>query len=87
LGPALVRTLPHVVPRLRELRFTQVQDVSAPDEDGWVTVAVQWETIHEASEYVLGFGPQIEVLEPQKLRQRVIELLERTTALYSPNRE
>ena len=32
-------------------------------------------------------SPQIEVLEPQELRERVIELLERTTALYSPHHE
>lgn len=85
--PATVRTRPHIVPRLRGLRFTQVVDVSAPDEDGWVTVAVQWETIHEASEYVLGLSPQIEVLEPQELRERVIELLNKTAALYSSNHE
>jgi predicted DNA-binding transcriptional regulator YafY len=36
---------------------------------------------------VLGFGPEIEVLEPAELREKVIKLAEGVVALYSRHPE
>lgn len=81
--PATLRATPDVVPHIRRLRYTQVKDVSEPDADGWVTASVQFETEDEACMYVLGFGSQVEVVEPPALRQRVIDAAESIVALYS----
>jgi predicted DNA-binding transcriptional regulator YafY len=80
--PAVVRVTAGAVARLRRLRFTRVQDVGPPDADGWATVSVQFETLEDASEAVLGLGPRIEVLEPPELRQRVMELAQEIVLLY-----
>ncbi len=37
---------------------------------------------HNACEYVLSFGSQMEVVEPQALREKVIEAAESIVALY-----
>ena len=82
--PATLRAIPDIVPHIRRLRYTQVQDVSEPDADGWVTVSVQFETECEACMYVLGFGSQVEVIEPPALRQQVIYAAKSVIALYAP---
>ena len=81
--PVTLRATPDIVPHIRRLRYTQVKDVSQPDADGWVAVSVQFETEDEACKYVLGFGSQVEVIEPPMLRQRVIDAAESIVALYS----
>jgi predicted DNA-binding transcriptional regulator YafY len=80
--PAVVRVAPRTVARLRGLRFTQVKDVGLPDADGWVTAAVQFETVDEASASVLSLGPWAEVIEPPELRQRVMDLAQEIVAVY-----
>lgn len=80
--PATVRVRPDIVPAMRRLRYARIEEASPPDADGWVTVSVQFDTEDEACGYVLRFGPQIEVLEPGELRERVIDLSERVVALY-----
>jgi len=81
--PATVRVVREILPRIRALRYARIEGVSPPDEDGWITLSVQFETEEEACEYVLGFGPQIEVLEPQELREKVIHLAESVVAFYA----
>lgn len=39
---------------------------------------VEW----EACEYVLSFGPDVEVVEPLALRERVVEMARATLELY-----
>lgn len=79
----MVRVIPDILPRVRALRYARIEDISPPDEDGWVTLSVRFETEEEACEYVLGFGPQIEVLEPPELREKVICLAESVVASYT----
>jgi len=81
--PATVRVTPDMLPRMRRLRYAQIEDMSPPDADGWVTLSVQFETEDEACGYVLGLGPQIEVIEPQALRRKVINSAESIVTLYA----
>ena len=81
--PARVRVAPDILPRVRRLRYARVEEASLPDAEGWITLSVQFETEEEACGYVLSFGPQIEVLEPPALRQKVINLAEDIIALYA----
>ena len=80
--PATLRTTPDVVPHMRRLRYVQIKDVSQPDADGRVTVCVQFETEDDACAYALGFGAQVEVVEPPALRQRVMDAARGIVALY-----
>ncbi|MCP4544355.1 MAG: YafY family transcriptional regulator [Chloroflexi bacterium] len=81
--PATLRMTSDVVPHIHRLRYTQVEDVSESDADGRVTVSVLFEMEDKACEYVLGFGSQIEVIDPPALRQRVIDIAESIVALYT----
>jgi predicted DNA-binding transcriptional regulator YafY len=81
--PATVRADPAIVPRMRqESHYTRLQRVGPPEADGWVTVDILFEEDHSAREYVLSFGPQIEVLEPATLREQVLQAAQGIVARY-----
>lgn len=68
-----VRVSPAVFPRIGYAgRFARIEQVDSPDEDGWVKVSIRFDVEEVACEYVLGFGAQMEVLEPASLREKVI---------------
>jgi predicted DNA-binding transcriptional regulator YafY len=77
-----VRVAPRRVWHLRGQRFITIEQEHPPDEQGWVTLVVNMETEDSARQMVLGFGDDIEVLEPPSLRQEVMNTLERAVLLY-----
>jgi predicted DNA-binding transcriptional regulator YafY len=64
-------------------RYARVEHASPPDADGWVTLSMLFEEEHNACEYVLRFGAQVEVVEPPALRERVIRTAESIVAFYA----
>jgi predicted DNA-binding transcriptional regulator YafY len=81
---ATVRVAPAIIPHLGFLgRFARIEHISPPDGDGWANVSLRFDVAEEACAYVLGFGDQIEVLEPPELRDRVIQLAEAVVAFYT----
>jgi predicted DNA-binding transcriptional regulator YafY len=81
---ATVRVDPSILSRVRHgERYTRVEREYPPDEDGWVRLEMDFEEEHNACEYVLSFGPQIEVIEPTSLRERVIQAAESVVAFYA----
>lgn len=82
--PATVRAAPGILSRMRYAgRFARIERADPPDADGWVRLSIRFETEEEASEYVLSFGPQIEVVEPQELREKVISLARGVVDFYA----
>ena len=63
-------------------RYARIVSTEAPDTDGWVRVSMLFEEEHSACEYILSFGAQMEVVEPEALREKVIEAAESIVALY-----
>lgn len=47
-------------------------DVGRPDAAGRLAVTVELNTPEDAREYVLGFGDQVESIDPPKLREQVL---------------
>jgi predicted DNA-binding transcriptional regulator YafY len=81
---ATVRVAPEIFPRIRFAgRFARIEQVDPPDQDGWIKVYLRFDVEEMACEYVLSFGPNIEVLEPLSLREKVIKLAESVIAFYS----
>lgn len=80
-----VRVAPEILPRLRFAgRFAKFEPSrEPPDEAGWLKFTITFETDAEACEYVLGFGPQIEVLEPAELRDKIISQAAKMLEFYS----
>jgi predicted DNA-binding transcriptional regulator YafY len=70
----VVRIAPDALPRARwGWRFGRIEEESPPDENGWVTCRVRFDTIDVATDAVLGLGPGAEVIEPVELRERVLD--------------
>ena len=83
-----VRVDPAILPELRCAgRFPQLAPMGPVDAEGWQKVALQFETEREAGQYILGFGSQIEVIEPQTLQTRVLEGAKRIVTLYTQKRD
>ena len=80
---ARVRVRQEVVPRLAYAgRFARIEQTGQPDEEGWVEVSVRFDAEEMACEYALGFGTQLEVLEPVALREKVLEAAQNVVAFY-----
>lgn len=84
---AKVRVAPDVFPRLRYAgRFARVERADRPDAEGWVPVMLRFDVEEMACEYVLSFGPRIEVLAPESLRDKVLNMAHSVIAFYAEKR-
>ncbi|MGZ7444623.1 helix-turn-helix transcriptional regulator [Paenibacillus sp. TH7-28] len=81
--PARVNVKEPRLDRLRRERYTKVLHVEKPDEQGFVKADIEFETLESACEIVLAYGPEVEVLEPPELRERVKREAEAVFRLYS----
>lgn len=75
--------------RLRQVveptRLGEVSWPAGPDHDGWVRLDLPFEKLRYARAALLGFGADIEVLEPEELRRQMIEAARELSALYAGN--
>jgi len=72
---ARLRVSPDILPRLGYAgRFARIEDAGPPGPDGWSEVRMRFQFEHEACEYVLSFGDRIMVIEPDTLREKVIDM-------------
>lgn len=63
-------------------RFITMEPLSEPNEEGWLTVHLHFQVKDEACGYLLSFGPEVEVLAPQEMREQVIQLAESVLEFY-----
>lgn len=83
---ARVRVRREIVARLPYAgRFARVEQAGEPDAEGWVEVSLGFDAEELACEYALGFGTQLEVLEPPALRERVADAARSVVAFYKRN--
>lgn len=81
--PMRVRIHPDAVRRLWiPGSYAQVEHVGEPEADGWRTARLVLQTEDEACSYALGFGPRMEVVEPDALRERVARVAGEVVAFY-----
>ena len=82
--PATVRVSfrAKVVRILEEKQFHASQQL-IPQRDGSVIAEFQLSTFEEFTSWVLGFGPEAEVLEPPHVRERIVEMLRATNERYA----
>ena len=80
---ATLRAHKSVVPVLHYAgRFSRVEKAAEPDAEGWATVRMRFQFEEDACGLALGFGTKVEVLEPEDLRAKVLEMAERVAAFY-----
>jgi predicted DNA-binding transcriptional regulator YafY len=56
---------------------------TVPEPDGWVRLRLPFEKLEYARAALLGFGADVEVLEPEELRRQMIETAGALGALYT----
>jgi predicted DNA-binding transcriptional regulator YafY len=82
--PVTARVHPEAVNRMYIIgRFSRVECVDPPDENGWKRVSICFQFEDDACECLLGFGDQIEVLEPRDLRRKLVDRAESVVEFYS----
>jgi len=85
-GTALLRVTPRGMKQLTAMSAAlaeAAQRSTKPDTTpGWTRVTIPIESIDHAAWQVLKLGPDGQALEPAALRERIVETLRRTAALY-----
>ena len=64
-------------------RFARVQETDETDARGWKKVHVGFDVEEMACEYAVSFGPNLEVIEPLTLREKVIAMTRATLDFYT----
>ncbi|MBD2093504.1 YafY family transcriptional regulator [Microcoleus sp. FACHB-1515] len=83
----IVRVAPEAMPWLRYGGyFARIERIDAPDAEGWIPVLLRFDIEKAACAYVLGFGAQMEVIEPLELRDRVLQAAKEAIAFYTKQR-
>ena len=81
---ATFRAHPSAVERMRYAgRFARVEEVGPADREGWPRVRMRFQLAEEACEFALGLGALVELVEPEELRARVVEMAEGVVAIYT----
>jgi predicted DNA-binding transcriptional regulator YafY len=76
---------PAIVPRLPFAgRFARVTETEEFDNRGWRKVSIGFDVEEMACEYAVSFGPSLEVIEPQTLREKVLAMIKATLVFYEP---
>lgn len=80
---AQVRVRPDILVRMPYAgRFCRIEHVGQTDAEGWVHVSLRFDIEEMACEYALSFGPQLEVLKPPPLREKVVAAAKATIEFY-----
>ena len=72
---------PLISPNVAEVNWHKTQRISW-DDDGHVYFTATVDGLDEIVWWVLGYGPEVEVLEPPELRRRLAPLAQRMLTLY-----
>jgi len=83
--PVTLRVAPTALPRVRRGgRYMAVEDEGPPGDDGWTTMGMRFDVQEEATTFVLGLGPDAEVIAPPDLREQVLRLATGIVTVYAP---
>ena len=63
-------------------RFARVTETDETDARGWKKAVIGFDVEEMACEYALSFGPNLEVIEPATLREKVTAMAQATLAFY-----
>jgi predicted DNA-binding transcriptional regulator YafY len=64
-------------------RFARVMETDETDARGWKKAHVGFDVEEMACEYAVSFGPNVEVIEPVTLREKVIAMTKATLEFYT----
>jgi len=83
---AWVRVAPELLPMLEQMygsRYTALmRDAAPPDDEGWLTLHLTFDSMESARSHILGLGAGMEVLDPSELRESVARYAAAIAAFY-----
>ncbi len=79
---ATVRVQSGLLRKMRHDRYVRITREEPPAADGWTVLDVLCEGEDEAYDYVMRHGPQIEILDPLPLREKVKETVRIIASRY-----
>ncbi|MGC7102193.1 helix-turn-helix transcriptional regulator [Amycolatopsis lurida] len=87
-GAAVIRLSPSGAEQFPDAYSADVvkafaESAGEPGEDGWVTGTIPIESIAYTAGYLLRLGPEVEVLDPPELRDRITQLVDGLSKLYA----
>lgn len=80
ISPALVKELPRLMGN--SIRHT-IENAGSPNEKGWITIVLNFDTLETARSRLLAFGSAVEVLEPEALRISIADYARQIISVYS----
>lgn len=81
--PVTLRVSPELLPLIRHgVGFTRIESVDDPDPDGWSRTQINFGVEFEALSFVLRHGDQVQIIDPEELRDTVIQMAQRILDLY-----
>lgn len=81
--PITIRVSPDVLPYVNGSGgYGRIEATGPTDADGWTTLHMAFDSEDEACGYLFRFGTQIELLEPEALRDRFMRTAAEIVALY-----
>lgn len=81
ISPSLAEELPRL---LGKSANKAIQDASQPDNNGWLTINLNFDTLETARSRLLALGGAVEVLEPEALRLSIADFAQQISAVYLP---
>jgi predicted DNA-binding transcriptional regulator YafY len=81
--PVTVRIAPEALRQIRRAgRYARIEQAEEPDADGWIKLHLLFEMEETACGYLLSLGTRVEILEPQDLREKILQLARNVLASY-----
>jgi predicted DNA-binding transcriptional regulator YafY len=85
--PVTLRVSPEFIPVLPRVfgegMHSHIERAGPPAEDGSITLTLTFESLEAACGQVLALGTGVEILDPQELRDTLLDLAARVVALYA----
>jgi predicted DNA-binding transcriptional regulator YafY len=60
----------------------EIERADPPDEDGWITLSLTFETLESARKQLMNFGRSVEVLSPPALRSSLVDYAHQILHVY-----
>jgi predicted DNA-binding transcriptional regulator YafY len=85
--PVTLRVSPEFIPVLPRVfgegMHSQIERAGPPAEDGSITLTLTFESLEAACGQVLALGTGAEIIDPQELRDTILDLAAHIVALYA----
>jgi predicted DNA-binding transcriptional regulator YafY len=78
--------IPLLVQTFGEGIHTLFEQAGSPDEEGCCTLSLTFESLEAACQKLLGLGTKVEVMGPQALRERMLEMARQLVGFYVSNK-